>query len=180
MSHRKRTFAVLAGAAGALLLASVSMPAQTMTSGKSGSPDSKFVMEAAGGGMAEVAMGKMAAEKGTDPDVQKFGQRMVDDHSKANDELKQIASSKGVTVPADVPAAEKAKMDKMAKLTGPAFDKAYMADMLADHRKDVAAFRKESTSGKDADVKAFASKTLPTLEEHLKMAEQTNARVAGK
>jgi len=175
MLHKKRSFVALSAAAGALLLASVSLAAD-----KSGSPDSKFVLEAAGGGMAEVEMGKLAADKGTDPDVKKFGQRMVDDHSKANDELKQIAGQKGITLPADVPAAEKAKIDKMSKMTGAAFDKAYMADMVRDHREDVAAFRKESKSGKDSDVQSFAGKTLPTLEDHLKMAEETNAKVGGK
>ena len=141
-----------------------------------GSPDAKFAINAAKGGMMEVEMGRMAAEKATSPDVKQFGQRMVDDHSKANDELKAIASGKGMTLPAAVDAAGKAKMDKMSKLTGAAFDRAYMADMVKDHKKDVAEFRKEAKSGKDPDIKGFASKTLPTLEEHLKMAQDTTRR----
>ncbi len=96
------------------------------------------------------------------------------------DELKDVAGKKGVTLPSAVDAAHKAKMDKMSKLTGDAFDRVYMADMLKDHQKDVAEFRKESKFGKDADIQGFATKTLPTLEEHLKMAHDIQAKVSGK
>jgi putative membrane protein len=109
--------------------------------------------------------------------VKQFGSRMVEDHSKANDELKQIASSKGITLPTDLDAKHKSKMDKMQKLSGAQFDRAYMDDMVADHKEDVADFKKQASSGKDSDLKAFASKTLPTLEDHLKMAQSTDAAV---
>ena len=144
------------------------------------SADSKFVMDAAKGGMAEVEMGRMAADKASNADVKQFGQKMVDDHSKANDELKQVASAKGITLPSAIDPAHKAKMDKMSSLSGDAFDKAYVADMVQDHKKDVAEFQKEANGGKDPDVKAFASKTLPTLQEHLKMIQELNAKIAGK
>ncbi|MEO8190733.1 MAG: DUF4142 domain-containing protein [Acidobacteriota bacterium] len=144
------------------------------------SADSKFVMDAAKGGMMEVEMGKMAAEKASNADVKQFGQRMVDDHTRANDELKQVASSKNITLPTEVDAAHKAKMDKMSKMSGGAFDKAYVADMVKDHKKDVTDFKKEANGGKDPDVKSFASKTLPTLEDHLKMVQELNAKMAGK
>ncbi|MEP6769406.1 MAG: DUF4142 domain-containing protein [Acidobacteriota bacterium] len=194
-----------AAAAGALVLASARVSAQTQgTTGTSGTPDqtksnktmgtgstamggssagsadSKFVMDAAKGGMAEVEMGRMAAEKASNAEVKQFGQKMVDDHSKANDELKQVASAKGIALPSAVDPAQKAAMDKMGKLSGDAFDKAYVADMVKDHKKDVAEFQKEANSGKDPDMKAFAGKTLPTLQEHLKMVQELNAKMAGK
>ena len=165
-------------AAGALVLASATAAGQTGSMSKSA--DSKFVMDAAKGGLMEVEMGRMAADHATNPDVKQFAQRMVTDHTKANDELKSVASQKGITLPTTLDASAKAKMDKMSKMSGAAFDKAYMDDMVKDHKKDVAEFRKEANGGKDSDVKGFASKTLPTLEEHLKMAEDTHAKVAGK
>jgi len=145
-----------------------------------GSADQAFVMKAAVGGLAEVELGRLAQSQGSSADVKQFGTRMVTDHSKANDELMQIASRKGITLPTSLDAKQQATRDKLAKLSGAAFDKAYMDDMVKDHREDVSEFRKESESGQDADVKAFAGKTLPTLEEHLKMAEQTHATVSGK
>jgi putative membrane protein len=149
------------------------------TTGALSAADKNFVMKAAKGGLAEVELGRLAAEKATNPDVKQFGQRMVDDHSKANDELKSLAEQKGITLPTELDAKDKATRDRLAKLSGEAFDRAYMTDMVKDHKMDVSEFRKESRSARDADVKAFAGKTLPTLEEHLKMAEDDHAKVAG-
>jgi putative membrane protein len=132
--------------------------------------DRTFIKKAAEGGLAEVELGRLAAEKGHSDEVKKFGQRMVDDHSKANDQLKQLASSKGVNVPSDLDAKDKATKDRLSKLSGAQFDRAYMNDMVRDHSKDVAEFRHESKMAKDSDVKNFASQTLPTLEDHLKEA----------
>jgi putative membrane protein len=101
----------------------------------------------------------------------------VTDHSKANEELKQVASSKGVDVPKGLSAKDKATRDRLSKLSGAEFDKAYMQDMLRDHQKDVSEFRAESTKAKDSDVKSFASKTLPTLEEHLNQAKSVASTV---
>ena len=139
--------------------------------------DNHFVMEAAKGGLAEVELGKLATEKASSSEVKKFGQRMVDDHGKANDELKTLAQSKNITLPAQVDPKDKAFADKLSKMSGEQFDRAYMQHMLADHRKDVNAFRTESQSGKDPDVKSWAAKTLPTLEEHLKLAQDANKAV---
>jgi putative membrane protein len=141
-------------------------------------PDRKFVMEAARGGMAEVELGRLAAEKGSSDQVKKFGQRMVDDHSKAGDELKTLAGNKNITLPTDVDAKDKMLRLRLSKLSGDAFDRAYIKAMVTDHRKDVNEFRTVSRSAKDPDVKAWASKTLPTLEEHLKLAQDTNRAVA--
>jgi putative membrane protein len=140
--------------------------------------DDTFVMKAAQGGMAEVELGKLAAEKGTSDDVKKFGQRMADDHGKAGDELKALAQRKNITVPSDLDAKDKALRDRLIKLSGPAFDRAYMQAMVSDHVKDVNDFKMESRSGNDPDVKEWATKTLPTLEDHLRMARSTNGAVA--
>lgn len=139
--------------------------------GKLSASDQKFVKDAAQGGMAEVELGKLATEKASSDDVKKFGQRMQDDHSKANDELKQIAGSKGVTLPETMNAKDKALQTRLSKLSGTSFDKAYMQAMVKDHKQDVADFTKESKSGSDSDIQGFASKTLPTLKEHLQQAE---------
>jgi putative membrane protein len=136
--------------------------------------DSAFVMKAVKGGMAEVELGKLAAEKASSDEVKKFGQRMADDHGKAGDELKSLAQSKNITVPSELDAKDKALRDRLSKLSGAAFDREYMKAMVSDHRKDVNEFRTESRSGKDADIKAWAAKTLPTLEEHLKHATETD------
>jgi putative membrane protein len=140
-------------------------------------PDETFVMKAAHGGMAEVELGKLAVEKAGSEEVKKFGQRMVDDHSKANDELKTLAQNKHITLPTEIDPHEKALHDRLAKLSGASFDRAYMQAMLVDHKKDVNEFRLEAHSGKDADVKSWAAKTLPTLEEHLRLAQSTNRAV---
>ena len=144
--------------------------------------DHRFAMEAAEGGIMEVELGKLASQKAENPDVKSFAQRMVDDHGKANDELKSIASSKNITLPDEstVKTKHKAMLDRMEKMSGAAFDKAYMADMVKDHNKDVAAFEREANGGKDAELKAFASKTLPTLKEHQKLAKDTNSKLTAK
>jgi putative membrane protein len=200
--------------------------------------DKKFVMEAAHGGMMEVELGKLATQKAMSDDVKQFGQRMVDDHSKANDELMQLASSKGIMMNHSMgsdsttsgtgsqtsgsqmsgstaqssssntqssgstaqssgsntmsgqgsnASGDDAKMmkkhqemvSKLSALSGAEFDRKYMEHMVKDHEKDVAAFERESTKGSDADLKAWAAKTLPTLREHLQMARDTQMKVKG-
>jgi len=143
------------------------------------SADQHFVTDAAVGGMAEVELGKLAADKAANADVKKFGQRMADDHGKANDELKSLAQSRQITLPSAIDAKHKATIDRLSKLSGEAFDRAYVEEMLKDHQKDVAAFRTESKSGKDPEVKAWAGKMLPTLEEHLKMVQDLNRTAVG-
>jgi putative membrane protein len=152
-------------------------PSSTGTTKALNHADKKFLTEAAEGGMMEVELGKMAADKGTDPDVKAFGQRMVDDHTKANDKLKTIAADKGVILPTTVGTMDKHTMDKLQKATGADFDRLYMSDMVKDHKKDVSDFQKAAKDAKDSDVKTFASDTLPTLQEHLKMAQTTSSKV---
>ena len=151
--------------------------ASTQSASKLSAADKSFVQKAAIGGMAEVQMGQLAQQKAGSDQVKQFGTRMVEDHSKANDELKQVASSKGISLPADLDSKHKGKMQKLERLSGAQFDRAYMDDMVADHKEDVAEFQKQAKSGSDADVKGFASKTLPTLQEHLTMAESTDKAV---
>jgi putative membrane protein len=159
------------------LLALAPAFAQSGSANRLAGADHTFVTKAAEGGLAEVQLGNLAKDKATNPDVKTFGQQMVDDHSKANDELKTLASSKGITLPAEPDAKQKAEHDRLSKLSGAEFDREYMRLMVSDHRTDVAEFRRESEHGTDADVKAFAAKTLPTLEHHLQMAESTEAKV---
>jgi putative membrane protein len=141
--------------------------------------DQAFVKEAAMGGMAEVDLGQLAVSKAADADVKQFGQRMVDDHGKANDELKSWASSKSVMLPSELDAKHKAEHARLEKLSGAAFDKAYMASMVADHNTDVAAFQREAKAAKDPDLKAWVTKTVPTLEDHQKSAKEINTKVHG-
>jgi putative membrane protein len=141
--------------------------------------DATFIREAAMDGMAEVEHGRLAETNAESADVKQFAQRMVTDHSKANDELKGLASQKNVTLPTALDQKHQAAHDRLAKLKGAAFDKAYMAHMVTAHQQAVSLFEKESKGGKDADAKAWAAKTLPTLQEHLKQAREVSAK-AGK
>ena len=144
------------------------------------SQDHEFIMDAAMGGMMEVELGRVAAQKGTSDAVKQFGQRMVDDHSKANSELMSLASGKGITLPTELDQKHRNEVTKMSNMSGAEFDRSYSKMMLSDHTKDVAAFEKESTKGGDADLKAFASKTLPTLQEHLQLAKALNSTPTSK
>lgn len=139
---------------------------KSMSSTRVSSGDRDFAMKAADGGMAEVKMAELALSKTTNEQVKQFAQQMKDDHSKANEELMSIASTKGITLPAEPSAKHKKMMDKLSAMNGADFDRAYIKHMMADHKMDVALFEKESMSGKDAELKAFAAKTLPTLKEH--------------
>ena len=140
--------------------------------------DHKFAMAAAMGGMMEVEMGRVAAQKGASDEVRQFGQRMVDDHSKANSELTQLASSKGMTLPSAADPKHAAEMRKLSALSGERFDREYVKMMVKDHRKDVGEFRKEAERGADPDLKSFAARTLPTLREHLQMIQRISDKMA--
>ncbi|MEW6125653.1 MAG: DUF4142 domain-containing protein [Acidobacteriota bacterium] len=142
--------------------------------------DHEFAMKAAKDGMAEVELGQLATTKASNDDVKTFAQRMVDDHSKANDELKNLAATKGITLPTALDATGKKMVDDLSKLSGADFDRKYMEMMVKDHDKAVALFEKQATSGKDVELKAWADKTLPTLREHQKMARDTAAKVGAK
>jgi putative membrane protein len=186
MKQKFTMFVAMCALAAAPVLAQKPKPAspksedaQHADHNKAANPDMAFVKEAAVGGMAEVELGNLAKEKASNNDVKQFGDRMVTDHGKANDELKQWAQQKNVTLPTELDARHKATRDRLSKLSGDTFDKAYMREMVSDHEKDVAAFKKQASAAHDSDLKAWASKTLPTLEEHLKMAHDTYKKVSG-
>jgi putative membrane protein len=206
---------------------------------KVSSDDKSFVKKAAEAGMAEVEMGHVALKQASNEEVKQFAQRMIDDHSKANTELMQLAQSKGITLPAphnmgtgsqdntanssdsitptgqhitgttvqqnektatqqhndktatgmtntDSSKAMKGKDDhkkmgdKMSKLSGAEFDREYMKHQVEDHDKAVALFERQAKKGKDAELKAFAERTLPTLKEHQQMARDIHSKVSGK
>jgi putative membrane protein len=138
--------------------------------------DMQFATTAARGGQAEIQLGQMAATKAASADVKAFGQKMVTDHKKADEELDAAARADGETIPKGLEPEHKADAARFDKLSGAAFDKAYMKQMVEDHRKTIALFEKEAASGKDSHVKQFAQATLPTLREHLKMAEELQSR----
>jgi putative membrane protein len=133
--------------------------------------EKRFVKDALVGGMTEVELGKVAVEKASSDAVKQFGQKMIDDHSKANEELRQIASKEQISVPDSLDSKHQSRVDKLSKLSGADFDRAYIKDQLKDHQKDVQEFQMEAQSGSDPDVKSFASNTLPTLQEHLNMVK---------
>lgn len=139
--------------------------------------DKKFAKTAMEGSMAEIKLGQLATQKASSDDVKQFGQRMVDDHTKLNDQMKPIASQIGVNPPDDVSMKDKALEKKLQGLSGAEFDKTYMAAMVKDHQKDLSEFRKEASSGKSDAVKQAASQGAPIIEEHLKMAQQIAQKV---
>jgi putative membrane protein len=142
--------------------------------------DEKFVKEAAEGGMMEVELGRLATEKASSADVKAFGQRMVTDHSKANQKLMDLASNKGITLSKTLSTDMQKERDRFAKLSGAEFDRMYMQHMVKDHKKDVSEFEKESQKATDTGVRSFAEQTLPTLKEHLTLAESTASKVGVK
>lgn len=130
------------------------------------SKDNDFVTDAASGGMMEVELGKYAEENALNPRVKNFGAMMVRDHSKANDELRSIASNKSITLSQTGQEKNDRTMADLQKKTGKDFDKAYMKAMVDDHQKDIDKFKKQAENGNDPDLKAFASKCLPILQTH--------------
>ena len=143
------------------------------------SADRKFLTEAAQGGLAEIELGKLAVEKASNPDVKAFGHHMMEDHGKANEDLRKLADAKGVAVPSALDAKEARLRDKLATLSGAAFDRAYVDAMVKDHKHDVAEFEKQSAGAHDPDVAAFATRTLPTLREHLARVEGISKAMKG-
>jgi putative membrane protein len=134
------------------------------------STDQTFAQKAVSGGLAEVQLGKMAVEHAASPDVKQFGQRMVEDHGNANRELMALVEKKGISVPTALDQKHQEEADRLATLQGAAFDRAYIQQMVKDHEEDVRLFSTQAKEGTDLELRSFAAKTLPTLEEHLNMA----------
>lgn len=141
--------------------------------------DDRFAKEAASGGMAEVKLGQLAQDKGTNEAVKNLGSRMVNDHSKAADELKAAATQSNINLPSKLNAKDEAAYNRLSRMSGTAFDREYAKAMVTDHTQDVAEFRKEAIDGQDASIRNFASETLPTLQEHLKQAREMEKAVSG-
>lgn len=136
------------------------------------STDTSFAKKAAQGGLAEVAMGQLAESHAQSADVKAFGQKMVQDHGTANDKLKVAAEQEHIQLPTQPSSQDQATINRLSKLHGEAFDKAYAKTMVKDHRKDISEFKQEAQHGGSSQVQTFAKATLPTLEEHLQMAEK--------
>jgi putative membrane protein len=139
--------------------------------------DQTFMNKAAQGGMAEVELGKLAETHASNDAVKNFGKRMVTDHSKVNDQLKNIAAKENVTLPTSLDSKDQATLDRLSKLNGADFDRTYIKDMVSDHKTDISEFQRESNRGSDPEVKQFASSTLPILQEHLRLAEDAQNQV---
>jgi putative membrane protein len=137
-----------------------------------GSVDQTFVTHAAADGSAEVALGQLALQKSSSTQTKQLAQHIVDDHTKANDQLVALARQKQITVTPEPDAAAKQKMEKLQQLNGDAFDRAYAQAMVKDHEKAIQLFTKASTGAKDADLRQFATQTLPVLKNHLQMARE--------
>jgi len=158
-------------ATGAMTDSASAMSSNTSSADTSMGADQTFVLEAASGGLMEVELGKIAATNAASAKVKDFGRMMVTDHTKANTELKAVAGKKSITVPPAPAEKHQQHIDELKTKKGAEFDKAYVDMMVNDHKEDISKFEDEAKNGKDPDVKAFASKTLPVLNKHLKQVQ---------
>jgi putative membrane protein len=142
--------------------------------------DRNFARAAAAGGLAEVEFGKLAQQKGQSDAVKDFGGRMVEDHGKANDQLKALAKKDAIPLPEKLDPEHKAIHDRLAGLSGAAFDQAYVQAQVADHQSTAQLLEYEIGAGQDVDLKSFASQTLPIVLKHLEMAQHIQTDLAGK
>ncbi|MGA3398038.1 MAG: DUF4142 domain-containing protein [Acetobacteraceae bacterium] len=138
--------------------------------------DKTFAMTAAQGGLAEVQAGQLASQRATSPQVKQFGQKLVTDHSQANDQLQQIAQQENLTLPTQPSATGQSQDQRLTGLTGSAFDSAFVSDEVRDHEQTIALFQHEAQSGHDPALKDFARKSLPMLRQHLQMAQSLNSQ----
>jgi putative membrane protein len=142
--------------------------------------DMRFMKKAAEGGMFEVHLGNLAKQRASNKDVKSFGERMVNDHSKANDQLMRLASDNGVTLPKDLDAKHKKTVDRLSNLSGSQFDREYMNVMVKDHTKDVNEFQSESNRIQNSDLKNWTDDTLSTIKDHLQQAKNIEQEVGSK
>ena len=139
--------------------------------------DREFVSKAATGGTAEVELGRVATQRAVRPSVRSFAERMVADHGRANAELAALARRKGLDVPTALEPSQQAMRDRLSGLSGPDFDRAYMSEIVRDHTEDVALFERAAEISSDPDLKAWATRSLPMLRDHLALARQVNSEV---
>ncbi|MBD2296714.1 DUF4142 domain-containing protein [Anabaena sphaerica FACHB-251] len=142
--------------------------------------DRQFVTKAAQGNLAEVELGQLATERGQSNEVKAFGQLMVDDHRRLNQELEQLAAQKGIDFPTDIGSENNRVRANLQKLSGSAFDTAYIRHMIEDHNKDIALYRRQSQQGNDQDLKNWAARSLALLQEHLRLATSIQDSLPGR
>ena len=175
---RAHTMIATVAALGVLALAWTAAAQQgAATNTKVQRTDRNFIMKAAEGGKEEVELGRLAQSKASNEAVKQFAQRMVEDHGNANKELTELAANKGVKLDDKAPK-KNLLMDRLSKLQGADFDREYVKEMVKDHKKDVAEFRRMHSGAVDANLKAWIDKTLPTLEDHLKTIEGIQSQIA--
>ena len=177
---RAQTIISVVAAFGLLTLVSpVAAQQSAPTNTKLQRTDRSFSMKAAEGGREEVELGRLAQSKASSDAVKQFGQRMVDDHGNANKELMDLAASKNVQLN-DKAAKKEPVVEKLNKLQGQEFDREYVKEMVKDHKKDVAEFRRMSEKAQDPTLKAWVVKTLPTLEDHLNVIQNLDKSLTAK
>jgi putative membrane protein len=142
------------------------------------SQDQQFAIQAAQGGMAEVELGRLAAQKAASPVIQNYGQQMVQEHTQVNNQLKQLAAKKGIKLPTDVDPQKESTKARLSKLSGADFDREYINQMVVDHQKTVSLFEQQAKNGQDPELKAWATQTLPNLQAHLRQAVSTQRNIA--
>lgn len=153
--------------------AAMAQPMSSTPSGATGAmQDKKFAKAALAGGMAEVQLGQLAEQKSNSEDVKQFGQRMVDDHTKLNDQMKPIAAQLGVEPPTQLMPKDQELMTRLQGLSGDEFDKAYIKAMLKDHKKDNKEFQMEASNGQNPQEKEAAMQGDQIIKQHLQLAEQ--------
>ena len=140
--------------------------------------DQEFAVNTANAGMTEIRAAKLAQQQATDPEVKKYADMMIKDHTGAADKLKAVADKKNLTLPADISPDMQKNIDDLQKKSGKAFDKSYISMMVSDHKKAISAFEDESKNGSDADIRAFADNTLHTLHHHLDEAQKCEKMVS--
>lgn len=156
----------------ALATAALALPLATLAADSLSHSDASFLKDAEESGLFEIQAGKIALQKAQDEQSRTFAQKMIDEHAKANQDVEALAAQKGLKLPTSPSLAQKAKLTTLEHWAKSGFDHHYAEDQLSEHKSDVKAFTKASTEAKDADVKALAAKTLPTLQQHEQMAQQ--------
>jgi putative membrane protein len=151
---------------------------QSTHRGTTGYSDETFIRNAAEGNMAEIKLGQLAEEKAQAPEVKNLAKRIVEDHTKALEELKQTAQQESINLPTDVSHKDALTYDRLAKASGPEFDREYTQEMVKDHQKDISEFKRAETSVKNPASKEYAQKELPTLQQHLELAQHAQAHVS--
>jgi putative membrane protein len=161
---------LLVASLSAVLVGAAAMTASAALS----SSDRDFLQKATSSGLAEIAAAQLAQQRAGSPQVRQFADRMIADHTQANSELQEIAGE-DVELPSQPAGHDGAAVQRLRGLNGAAFDRAYVQDQLSNHQQLIAMFRREANSGQDPELKAFAQKTVPILQQHLQLAQVLNS-----